>query len=85
MVVWLGNLVFAVVVGSVVGLVRHNQPEATLNSDRGVPWDAEGRLQGRREATRGSPVGSMLRWIGGIFGLVALNSVVGTLLYMVWF
>ncbi|MCE2405109.1 MAG: hypothetical protein J4F43_08130 [Dehalococcoidia bacterium] len=58
-----GDLVFALIVGGVIGLMRW--------------W----RLP---ETGRGHPAGSMLRWMGIVFGLLVLRVFVDAVLSLAW-
>ena len=80
---YLGDLVFALLAGSVIGLLRWaSQPETPVA--RGTESATEQLWRGRSEA-RGHPLRFMARWIGILVGLFVLKAITDSVWTLVWF
>ena len=80
----LGDLVFAVVVGSIIGLVRWaTHPQAT--TAQGTEFASGWPGHNRPEVTRGHPLGFVLRWVGILIGLFMLKFFTDWVWTLAWF
>ena len=80
----LGDLVFALVFGTIIGLVRWASQSQAATA-QGTDFTPEWSVRNQPDTHRGHPLGFVLRWIGiliGLFMLKFLTDWVWTLLWL---